>query len=269
MASIGTERLIKRRQEKVELFLENLGRVAPIVSSPSTTLAADLHKNKTFHTLIEKEFEKWLTKLINGKEILSVRIRTHLREAIKEESYCYDDLTNRAKLDMLASTCEILRESSTGHARITEQFMANYIGKTTDKLLGIAWEVIVGSMIVDSMQDVEERWLDIGVSISQTAIDKYLDRDNTLMIKNQKVLEKLDSITADYVDYLTMMLGLNILKFVRHVDEESKSQILGNIGDITEFRDVAKTVFINEILSEEIIKDWLVKFVSTNLKYFK
>lgn len=263
------EKLIKRRCEKVEGFLLSMSTNLPVFQSSVPLETVNIYNNKKMRGILSDALLRYIKKTSESSRFKSVRVR-HTLEDIANKDFCLDELTDRGRESVYAvfmsriKECNLMDDTELTDL-ITEKFLQRYFADKIDTAPKIAWEVILGSMIVDTMQDTENKWLDVWNSISYMAKSKY--QDTEIIVPGNK-LDKIMDISDDYINYVTMLLGINLLNFTKKLDDESKTQILGNIGDIIEFKTVANTVFLMELLSTSNIDAWLLGLLVDHVDIF-
>lgn len=257
------EKLIRRRTEKVDTFLSTLGNNLPVFQSSIPVDTVRLYDNKKLRNLLVDGLFKYLKKTCDGKRFKGTRIR-HTLEDIACEDFNLDELTDKGRESVYAvltsriAECNLLEDSAIKEL-ITERFVNKYIPTTITSTPSIAWDIIMGCMIVDTMQDMDAKWLDIGTSIPNMADLKY--EDHRIIISIEKKISDILDIADDHINYVTMLLGINLFNFCKKLDDESKTQIYGNIGDLVEFKRLATTVLLMELLSSDSIDYWLIELL--------
>lgn len=214
------ERLVKREQlkakrlEKTQAYLESIGVMIPIIEDARQVKTADIIKNEDF---IKK---------------IDVFVLDYLGNNT-------DDKVAQKKLAKKSSRKVILNK-----------FIKERLEPIIKELPKLVWDSLLSAIMVDSIPDVDGEWLDFELPLFQSCMDTY--NDGIAWLRNELsqigMLDLKDDI-ADYIDYVCMLISINLFRFSRKLDEQSRYQMMGNIGSLEDIRAAVELVFIGEIFS--------------------
>lgn len=221
-----SEEIKAMRLEKTKNYLESIGVMMPILKDARAVSTTDIIKNKDFIRKID------------------VFLLDHLAELTEDKKF--------AKLISKKGTRKL----------ILNRFLHDRLEVTINKLPDTVWDLLLTTIMVDSIDDTSGEWLDFEYTLDVACIKKYyeeikwMDKD----FGNVGVSDIYCDI-ADYIDYVTMVVSINIFKFSREVDEQSRYQMMGNIGGLDDIRVSVQNIFLGEVFGDSENKKWINEII--------
>lgn len=215
------------KREKVNEFLTLMNTAFPIIKNCSCVNEVDLTSNNKFLKKI-----KYLMLDVLSDENLNIK---------------YLDLNKN------------IQSSSFKKKFVIDQWISWQLPIELRRVYPAIIDILQDSIIIDFIDEYDDKWLDIGFPLYSICDDKY--SDNYIFNKYSLQLEELSNIACDFVDYISLLVGKYIFVFTRNLDDNSKTQILGNIGGLDDIRRAAKIVFVGELTSTIRFYTWYNKFL--------
>ena len=220
------EELKSIRLEKTKNYLESIGVIMPVLSEAKAVATVDIIKNKDF------------TKMI--------------------DVFVIDRLVELSQNDNFAK----LMSKKTHRKTVLDRFIKERLEPAISQLSDVVWDILISSIMVDSIDDESGEWLDFELPAATVSEQIYKEQTSWVKdnLKNIGVLDLKLNIT-DYIDYVSMKISINLFRFTRQVDEQSKYQLMGNIGSIDDIRNTVETTFIGEVFGDIKNKEWVDKII--------
>ena len=220
------EELKAKRLEKTKAYLDSIGVIMPILEDAKKVKTADIIKNEDF---IKK---------------IDIFIFDYLESTTEDKN---------AKKKV---------SKKTSRKTLLNKFIKERLEPAVRNLPELVWESLISTIMVDSIDGVEGEWLDFEFPLFQSFM--YIYNDGIAWLRNELRnigMFDLKEDMADYIDYVCMLISINLFKFSRKLDEESRYQMMGNIGSLEDIRAAVELAFIGEIFSADKNIEWFNKTV--------
>ena len=223
------EELQAERLEKTKNYLESIGVMMPILKDARAVGTVDIVKNKDFIKFID------------------VFLMDHLAEATENK-----DLA------------KMISKKGTRKTLVTN-FIKERLEPTINEMPNIVWDLLMTTIMVDSLPDEEGEWLDFEYTLDIACIKKYQD-DLEWFNEEFGNVGTMDVICeiADYIDYVSMIVSINLFRFSRQVDEQSRYQMMGNIGGLEDIRRAVQKILLGEVFGDTKNIPWINKVLEEN-----
>lgn len=256
--AVRTKTMLKNRRVKIKTFLEENKIIIPIIDYPVfETEDGNLNQNKMFQSYLKKKIlpviKKEITKDIKSDDFFKKPYCEGFKKSLSFNIRSKKD-TEQFKLDLI-NAISILFDNSD---HFLQKYRVQYLSPILVNTMDVAKDIVFSSMMIDTMVDQESSWLDFETSISLTAREECEEEGLPIKVQDYDVLLELSN---DYVDYTTSILTMFIFKLFRRLDENSKEQLIGNLGSMYEIREVAEYVFISRLLSRQGNLKWMLAYV--------
>lgn len=220
------EQLRAKRLEKTQQYLDSIGVMMPIIKEAKRVKTTDIVKDEDF---IKK---------------IDIFIFDYLEQNT-------DDKDSKKKLTKKGTRKALLNN-----------FIKERLEPTIANLPEIVWSALIQAIMVDTIDGEEDEWLDFEFPLFQSCMKIYNDEIAWLRneLSNVGMFDLKDDI-ADFIDYVCMIISVNLFKFSRKLDEQSRYQMMGNIGSLEDIRSAVELVFIGEIFSCDKNLEWFDKIV--------
>lgn len=221
MSVTKREQLKARRLQKTEEYLNKIGVMIPIIKEAKMVKTTDIIKNEDFIKKIDVFVLENIEKNTESKEL-------------------------KSKLKGKGSRKSLLNK-----------FIKERLEPTIVNLPEIVWGELLTTIMVDNLEGDESEWIDFEFPLFQACSQIYDSEIEWLKedITNIGIADVKDEI-ADFVDYVCMMVSINLFQFARKLDEQSRYQIMGNIGSLDDIRSAVELTFIGEIFSYNKNMEW-------------
>lgn len=213
------EEIKNQRLEKTKTFLDSIGVMMPILKDARPVEAIDIIKNKNLISLLDSFLLEHISETIDDKKISKMIQRKGTRKII------------------------------------LNKFVSERLSEIINELPHKVWDLLMTTIMVDTLEDSEEEWLDFEFPITKIC-DDY-EKEIEWVHSDENMFASIQNEIAEYIDYVSMIVSMNVFRFSREIDELSRYQILGNIGSIEDVRSAVNLVFNNELFSDKINLEWI------------
>lgn len=253
---------LERRRVKVESFLEENSVKLPLIEG--YTVESD-----NVNLVKNKEFQRILKHAILPEIVATIKSDMAEDDFFKMERYQWlkqhinfsirnKQMGSEFKSAMLEAVKTVVGKHKDF---LIKRYNLDVLSKTMMEATQLAQRILLSSMIVDSMSDCDYNWLDFSLSMASATIT--ICEGDILSIGRDNINYMLE-VSSDYIDHQTVMLSLFIFKLFRQLDEQSKDQLMGNLGSMYEIRDSVEYAFSREILSKPLNTRWLMETIIQN-----
>lgn len=214
------------RREKVDSFLSMMNTAFPLIKKSQRVDEVNLNSNAKF---------------IKATSAL-------MSDFIKKTEFNLNKRNQKANIELL--------KCSNKKKFLIDGWIRNQLFINVNNVYSSVIHILQDSIIVDFL-DEDEKWLDIDYPLYMKSKERY-DVDEQLLEHRIKCVY---ASSEDFVDYVTLLVSKYIFLFTRKLDENSKTQILGNIGGLEDIRRSVEYVFIGEILNRKQFTSWYNTFL--------
>lgn len=264
--------VINAREERInqtEQYLNAIGVIFPTTFASSQSsqymIAAD---QGLVYAILEFQMagmDQCINDYCNDKEFITNKLSIISGEINDDQSPLYVNIGDSSSLDEAIKEVVYGARNFLGTSYRRKILEKKLIKERIEPLDTIAtnsvWAILKSSLFVDSIDNDDNEWLDIKYPLASMCMDATCTERITGNILESAIIDRK---SVEHIDNIACNVALRLFKFTRQLDDQSKYQILGNIGSIEDMRKAAEVVFENELYSKTVLMDWLFDIVVEN-----